>query len=144
MATKEELLKQLTDACTRIGFFYVKDHDVPQQKIDQLFKTAEAFFAQDNEKKNEINYKKSRILRGYEPPAEVRTDETRKPESPAPQPPPVVAAPTAQHKEPGPAAQASTQSTVRPHRSLATSRLAMGYDRAYERLRHPLPGLLDL
>lgn len=28
--------------------------------------------------KNEINYRKSRILRGYEPPAEVRTDETKK------------------------------------------------------------------
>ncbi|EOO01273.1 putative isopenicillin n protein [Phaeoacremonium minimum UCRPA7] len=77
---KNELLEQLTDACTRVGFFYIKDHDVPQEKIDNLFKTAESFFAQGAEKKNEINYKKSKILRGYEPPAEVRTDETRKPD----------------------------------------------------------------
>ncbi|KAI0155795.1 putative isopenicillin N synthetase, partial [Pestalotiopsis sp. NC0098] len=77
---KEELLAQLTDACTRVGFFYIKDHDVPQDKIDRLFATAADFFSQDLSKKNEINYKKSRILRGYEPPAEVRTDETRKPD----------------------------------------------------------------
>lgn len=79
-ASKEQVLAQLTDACTRIGFFYIKDHGVPQEKVDRMFSLAEDFFAQDLTKKNEINYKKSRILRGYEPPAEVRTDETRKPD----------------------------------------------------------------
>lgn len=77
---EEVLLEQLKDACTRVGFLYIKDHGVPQQKIDALFMTAETFFAQDSTTKNEINYKKSKILRGYEPPAEVRTDETRKPD----------------------------------------------------------------
>jgi isopenicillin N synthase-like dioxygenase len=78
--SKEEILRQLTDACTRVGFFYVRDHGVPQDKVDAMFRLAESFFAQDLTKKNEINYKKSSILRGYEPPAEVRTDETRKPD----------------------------------------------------------------
>ncbi|KAE9966895.1 hypothetical protein EG327_011688 [Venturia inaequalis] len=73
-----ELIAQLRDACTRVGFFYIQDHDVPQEKIDKTFKIAKSFFAQEKEVKNEINYKKSRILRGYEPPAEVRTDETKK------------------------------------------------------------------
>jgi hypothetical protein len=77
---KHELLNQLRDACTRVGFFYIKDHDIAQEKIVNAFKTAEKFFAQDLEVKNEINYKKSKILRGFEPPAEVRTDETRKPD----------------------------------------------------------------
>jgi isopenicillin N synthase-like dioxygenase len=77
---KEELLKQLHDACTRVGFLYIKDHGVAQEKIDAMFDMAERFFAQDSIKKNKINYKKSKILRGYEPPAEVRTDETRKPD----------------------------------------------------------------
>jgi isopenicillin N synthase-like dioxygenase len=79
-ADKADLLAQLTDACTRVGFFYLKDHGIPQEKIDGLFAMAESFFAQPSAKKNEINYKKSKILRGYEPPAEVRTDETRKPD----------------------------------------------------------------
>jgi isopenicillin N synthase-like dioxygenase len=77
---KEELLAKLRDACTRVGFLYISDHGVPQDKINDLFQTAEKFFEQEKEKKNEINYKKSQILRGYEPPAEVRTDETRKPD----------------------------------------------------------------
>src|ERR1044072_3425861 len=77
---KPELLSQLKDACERVGFLYIKDHGVPQDKIDRLFDMAEMFFAQDKDTKNEINYKKSKILRGYEPPAEVRTDETRKPD----------------------------------------------------------------
>lgn len=79
-ADRETLLSQLTDACTRVGFFYLKDHDIPQEKIDALFTTAEKFFAQPKSIKNKINYKQSSILRGYEPPAEVRTDETRKPD----------------------------------------------------------------
>lgn len=79
-APKEEILRQLTDACTRIGFFYIKDHGVPQEKVDSMFRLAESFFAQDLATKNAINYKQSKILRGYEPPAEVRTDETRKPD----------------------------------------------------------------
>lgn len=79
-SSQEELLSHLKDACTRVGFLYIKDHGVPQEKIDALFGTAEGFFAQHIEAKNAINYKKSKILRGYEPPAEVRTDETRKPD----------------------------------------------------------------
>jgi isopenicillin N synthase-like dioxygenase len=79
-APHNQLLEQLTDACTRVGFFYIKDHDVPEEKVDAIFSMAERFFAQDTGVKNKINYKQSKILRGYEPPAEVRTDETRKPD----------------------------------------------------------------
>lgn len=79
-APTKELLSQFKDACTRVGFLYIKDHGVPQEKIDALFGTAEKFFAQDINAKNVINYKKSKILRGYEPSAEVRTDETKKPD----------------------------------------------------------------
>lgn len=74
------LIEEMRDACTRVGFFYIKDHEIPQGVIDQTFKTAKEFFALEKEKKNQINYKKSKILRGYEPPAEVRTDETKKPD----------------------------------------------------------------
>ncbi|CAG9940271.1 unnamed protein product [Clonostachys rosea f. rosea IK726] len=79
-APKKELLEQLKDACTHVGFFYIKDHGVPADKIEAIFSMAEKFFAQEKEVKNQINYKKSKILRGYEPPAEVRTDENRRPD----------------------------------------------------------------
>ncbi|KAK5131077.1 hypothetical protein LTR08_001363 [Meristemomyces frigidus] len=72
------LVAQLRDACTRVGFFYIKDHGVPQATTDAIFDTAKLFFDQDLETKNEIHYKKSSILRGYEPTGEVRTDATKK------------------------------------------------------------------
>tara|TARA_R110002060_G_scaffold21050_5_gene28624 strand:- start:80 stop:1189 length:1110 start_codon:yes stop_codon:yes gene_type:complete len=73
-----ELIDQLRNACTKVGFFYIKDHDVPQKVIDDTFKCAQGFFSLEREVKDEVHYKKSAILRGYEPPAEVRTDETKK------------------------------------------------------------------
>lgn len=51
---------------------------MPQPTIDQIFATAKDFFDQPFDTKTEIHYKKSSILRGYEPTAEVRTDETKK------------------------------------------------------------------
>ncbi|CAH0027726.1 unnamed protein product [Clonostachys rhizophaga] len=80
-APKKELLDQLKDACTRVGFFHIKDHGVPADKIEAFFSMAEKLFAQEKEVKNQINHKQSKILRGYEPPpTEVRTDENRKPD----------------------------------------------------------------
>ena len=79
-APLSELIFHLRDACTRVGFFYIKDHDVPQEIIDATFTCAENFFTLDEETENEVHYKKSKILRGYEPSDEVRTDETRKPD----------------------------------------------------------------
>ncbi len=73
-----ELVAQLKNACTKVGFFYIKDHDVPPDIIDGTFKCAENFFSLEREVKEEVHYKKSKILRGFEPPAEVRTDETKK------------------------------------------------------------------
>ncbi|KAK5118715.1 hypothetical protein LTR85_007921 [Meristemomyces frigidus] len=89
-AKEEDIIAQLRDACTRVGFFYIQDHGVPQGTIDAVFDTSKRFgntyplslgagkFDQDFVAKNDIHYKKSSILRGYEPIAEVRTDETKK------------------------------------------------------------------
>ena len=55
----------------------MQDHDVPSSITQAIFETARSFFDQPLEVKNRINYKKSAILRGYEPLAEVRTDETK-------------------------------------------------------------------
>ena len=54
-----------------------KDHGVHEAATNSIFKTAEDFFSQPLDVKSEIYYKKSAILRGYEPIAEVRTDETK-------------------------------------------------------------------
>ncbi|CAK4033879.1 isopenicillin n [Lecanosticta acicola] len=77
-ASEEDIIAQLRDACTRVGFFYVKDHGVSPKVIDGIFQTAKDFFDQSLETKAEIHHKKSKILRGYEPMAEVRTDKSKR------------------------------------------------------------------
>ncbi|EME86246.1 uncharacterized protein MYCFIDRAFT_131098, partial [Pseudocercospora fijiensis CIRAD86] len=77
-APEQEIIDQLRDACTRVGFFYIKDHQVPQDVIRNIFATAKAFFDQSLEVKSEIHYKKNKVLHGYEPIAEVRTDESKR------------------------------------------------------------------
>ncbi|RDW91569.1 hypothetical protein BP5796_02734 [Coleophoma crateriformis] len=75
-----EILRALRDACTRVGFFYISDTGVPPEVIGEAFETARRFFAQPDDEKMRVFFKKSRILRGYEPPARVRTDESKLPD----------------------------------------------------------------
>ncbi|GIZ36895.1 hypothetical protein CKM354_000036100 [Cercospora kikuchii] len=75
---EQDIIEQLRDACTRVGFFYIKDHDVSQEAVDGIFETAERFFDQPLRTKSEIHYKLSKVLHGYEPISEVRTDEAKR------------------------------------------------------------------
>jgi isopenicillin N synthase-like dioxygenase len=79
-APKTEVISQLRDAATRVGFFYIKDHGVPQTAIDAIFGVGKDFFALSSQEKNQTNFRNNRLLRGYEPPREVTTDATRKPD----------------------------------------------------------------
>ncbi len=67
MAPELELINAIRDACTRIGFFYIRDHGVSQPMIDRAFKYAERFFGQNAEKKEEVHIRKSRTMRGWDP-----------------------------------------------------------------------------
>ncbi|RDW60699.1 putative isopenicillin n protein [Coleophoma cylindrospora] len=79
-APHAEILRALRDACTRVGFFYISDTGVAPEVIAEAFDTARRFFAQPDDEKMRVFFKKSRILRGYEPPARVRTDESKLPD----------------------------------------------------------------
>jgi isopenicillin N synthase-like dioxygenase len=58
---------QIHKACREIGFFYVKNHGVPQALIDAQFDCARRFYALPTEKKLAIHMKKSAATAGYEP-----------------------------------------------------------------------------
>lgn len=75
---QDQVVSKLHDACTRVGFFYISNHGIPQETIDEIFGCAKNFFNLEKSQKEEVHYKKSSILRGYEPPAEVATDESKK------------------------------------------------------------------
>jgi isopenicillin N synthase-like dioxygenase len=58
---------RLRAACIDKGFFYIKNHDISEQLIDDVFKEAAAFFALPAVRKTEVDKAKSKANRGYEP-----------------------------------------------------------------------------
>lgn len=62
------------DACTRVGFFYVKNHRVPQETIDRTFDAAHRFFDLPLDEKMKVDIAKSPNLRGYTPLLGENTD----------------------------------------------------------------------
>ena len=55
--------RRMREASETVGFFYVKNHGVPQDKIDRAFTTSKAFFQAPFDKKNEV--KVNEIHRGF-------------------------------------------------------------------------------
>jgi len=49
-------LKKLRAACQQVGFFYLKDHGVPQQCVDRVFVAARGSFAASQELKDPVRY----------------------------------------------------------------------------------------
>ncbi|XXH02467.1 Transcriptional regulator [Hypoxylon texense] len=69
---RKKLSKQIYDACVNVGFFYVKNHGVPQEVIDGCFQEAKRFFHDlSHEDKMELDITKNTEFYGYAP---IRTD----------------------------------------------------------------------
>lgn len=66
------------DACTQVGFFYAKNHGVPQGVIDATFAAAHQFFDLPSATKKAIGVEKSDNNRGYTPLLGENTDPTAK------------------------------------------------------------------
>ena len=63
-------------ACIDVGFFYIRNHGVPQATADETFRQMALFFAQPEDAKREIHASKSRYFRGYSGLYEERHDAT--------------------------------------------------------------------
>ena len=59
--------EEIRDACRSVGFFYIKNHQIPQSHIDSLIPLVHAFFNLSLEEKMKIHIRKSDIYRGYTP-----------------------------------------------------------------------------
>lgn len=77
---QSELIASLRDACTRVGFFYIKDHEVPTDVIDNVFAAAEEFFAQPEDVKMKWCNRNNKSLLGYEPLAKSMFEKGKKPD----------------------------------------------------------------
>ena len=58
---------KIREACRSVGFFYIKNHQIPQSHIDSLISLVHAFFNLSLEEKMKIHINKSDIFRGYTP-----------------------------------------------------------------------------
>ncbi|KWR70107.1 2OG-Fe(II) oxygenase [Arthrobacter sp. W1] len=68
-SSKESVAREIGKACEEIGFFYVKNHGIAQELIDQMYKATKEFFDLPTEAKERLNVAKSGLtLRGYIPP----------------------------------------------------------------------------
>ena len=73
-ADRAAIAKEIRAASCDIGFFYIRNHGVPQALIDAQFEWARKFFSLPMTEKTEIALAKSPCNRGYEPMGEQTLD----------------------------------------------------------------------
>uniref|UniRef100_A0A0G4HZN4 Uncharacterized protein n=1 Tax=Chromera velia CCMP2878 TaxID=1169474 RepID=A0A0G4HZN4_9ALVE len=65
VASRQELARQVSDACMRVGFFYIENHGVPPEVVEAALSASRSFFALASEKKETVAAQKSPLYRGY-------------------------------------------------------------------------------
>ncbi|KAF8657326.1 hypothetical protein AX16_001798 [Volvariella volvacea WC 439] len=64
---RKALAEKIRRACVEVGFFYVKNHGIPEELVENTIKAGEKFFDLPLEAKMEIENKKSPNFMGYSP-----------------------------------------------------------------------------
>lgn len=77
-AEKAKLIEDLRDACTRVGFFVVKNHGVDWAIVDRAFAGLKEFFALPMETKMKVHQSNSASFMGYEEPYYTNVDRLKK------------------------------------------------------------------
>jgi isopenicillin N synthase-like dioxygenase len=67
LADRKAVAAQLRDACLDKGFFYIRNHGIPDHLVDAVFAEAETFFALPAAEKAAVDKARSKANRGYEP-----------------------------------------------------------------------------
>lgn len=69
-STHEErvtLAQQVRDACVNVGFFYIKNHGIPEETIDTALSAMKTYFSFPVETKMKLYHRRGAHYRGYEP-----------------------------------------------------------------------------
>ncbi|KAH4116522.1 hypothetical protein HBH47_166230 [Parastagonospora nodorum] len=64
-AEKRAVAKQLYDAFSTVGWVYLKDHGIPQERVEEIFRLAKTFFDLPLEQKRTWRLKDAEINQGY-------------------------------------------------------------------------------
>lgn len=54
-AVRQHLAEEIRDACINVGFFYVKNHGIPEESISGAVDVGKKFFALPNETKMKVS-----------------------------------------------------------------------------------------
>lgn len=76
LSDRQHVARQIRDAATNIGFFYIRNHGVDQTAVTNAYEAALAFFRQPMEAKLRANSSQSAFYNGYKPPATQRLNPT--------------------------------------------------------------------
>lgn len=75
---KAKLVADIRGACSRVGFFVIKDHGIEWKIVDDAFDELKEFFDLPMEKKMEIHQSMSDSYQGYEQPYYTNVDRLKK------------------------------------------------------------------
>ncbi|RDW59224.1 oxoglutarate oxygenase [Coleophoma crateriformis] len=64
---RASLAQEIATACEKVGFFYIKEHGIPEELINATMDSTKKYFDQPTEVKMQEHIYLSRNLRGYEP-----------------------------------------------------------------------------
>lgn len=62
---REEVVRQISDTCERIGFFLIKGHGVSDELLARTYASSRAFFDLPKEEKLEVKRSRPEVSRGY-------------------------------------------------------------------------------
>ncbi|KAG8160734.1 hypothetical protein KVR01_008998 [Diaporthe batatas] len=74
LEARKRIAKNIYDACSQCGFFYIENHGVSQHIISETLGLLRRFFALDLDAKMDAHVQKNPAIRGYEPMLETRND----------------------------------------------------------------------
>ena len=75
---KTRLTAEVREACTRVGFFVIKNHGIDWNIVEAAFDGIKEFFDLPMEKKMEVHQSKSDSYQGYEQPYYTNVDRLKK------------------------------------------------------------------
>lgn len=67
LSDRQKVAAEMSQACRKVGFFYIKNHGIPDATLAQTFAEAKRFFDLSLAAKVEVATAKSKISRGYDP-----------------------------------------------------------------------------
>lgn len=78
LEARKAIARSIYRACHDCGFFYIRNHGIPEEIISETFALLQKFFALDHETKMDAHVQRNPAIRGYEPMLETRLDPTTK------------------------------------------------------------------